>query len=330
MEECKILYITGGEIKGLLSWKEIIETCDAVFRWIGKGEIEQYHVSPIRYSGQENSTSFAMPFPALVKPLSVIGNKWGGGSPNNIKAGFPGFTAQIALNDAQTMLPIAIMDGTEVTAMRTGGHAAVGAKYLARKDSETIAVIGCGIEGRSFLAAMDSLFKLKEAKIYDIAKTTAIEYAETMGKKLSLNILPCNSPREAVKNADIICMCTTATEVIVRDEWVEEGCHVAVTKAFTDLDPKFSKTAQKWALGNWKIDSDWFGKPPFSSIPDLSPNDAYADMSEIAIGEKPGREAADERTVMTHMGMGALDVAVGYRVYEAALEKGLGIRLKLF
>jgi ornithine cyclodeaminase/alanine dehydrogenase-like protein (mu-crystallin family) len=329
LDGCDILFLNRKEIAGLLNWGKIVETCDLVFQWIGEEKVEQHHITPLRYYVKETQ-AFALPFPAYVKPLKVIGNKWGGGSISNHKKGLPWFTAQITLNDAETLLPIAIMDGTEITAARTGGHAAIGAKYLARKNSEILAVIGCGVEGRSHLFAISELFDLKEVKAFDVDELKTKEYSEKMRNQLGLRVHPCVSPKEAVESADIVCMCTNSMKVVVMDHWIKPGCHVAATRAFLDLDPKFSETADKWVLGNWKIDSDWLDVPPFSQVPDISKDYVYADLTEIVTGKRPGRENKTERTVMSHLGMGALDIAVAHQTYTMALKKGVGTRLKLF
>lgn len=328
--EIEILFLSRTEIESLLNWKIIIDTCDDVFKWIGEGKkVEQRHVNPIvNFFGERRS--IAVPHPAYIKPLNVIGNKWVGSSNLNFERGLPASISEITLSDPETVAPFAIMDGTAITYLRTAGHAAVGAKYLARKDSEIVAIIGCGFEGQSHLSAMNELFKLKEARVFDIRKEKATEYSEMMEKKLNLNIKAFDSPREAVKHADIICMVTTSFEPVVMDEWIEPGCHVAASYGFIDLDPKFSKTADKWVLGDRERDSVWIEKPPLSGAPKLSKDDVYADLGEIALGKKSGREKNTERTVMSHLGMGALDVAVAYQAYKLALEKGLGTKLRLF
>lgn len=330
MEKGEILFLNRTEIESLLTWKDVVETCDNVFKWIGEGEVEQQHIRPYRYATEATARAFCLPHPAHVKPLKIVGNKWGGGSMVNRERGLPFATGEITINDPDTLVPLAIMDGTGITALRTGGHAAIGAKYLARRDSQNIAIIGCGIEGYTHLFALNELFQIKQVKAFDITKEKAHEYAETMGNKLHIDAKVCDSAKEAVKGADIICMCTNAMETVVMEDWIESGCHVAATWGFVDLDQKFSRTADKWVLGNWERDSDWIDVPPFAWMTKLSRDDVYADLSEIATGKKPGREKATERTVMSHMGMGALDVAVAFRAYELALEKGLGITLQLF
>jgi ornithine cyclodeaminase/alanine dehydrogenase-like protein (mu-crystallin family) len=325
-----MLVLNKTEIDGLLSWPEIISICENVFRWIDEGEIAQDHMSPIYYSLRDGHQAFALPFPACIKPLNVVGNKWGGGSRQNRAKGLPSFIATISLNDAETGMPVALLEGTSITSMRTAGHAAIGAKYLARPDSSTVAIVGCGAEGGSFLSALNTLFDLKKVNAVAKHPESAQRYASTYGEKLNLDIEPFDTPQEAVNGADIICMCSSAAEPVVFDEWIAPGAHVAATRAFIDYDPKFSSNADKWVLGYRETDGQWLKKPPFSGIRNLSIDSVYADMVEIIAGRKPGRENAGERTIMTHMGMGALDVAVAHEVYQRAKSNGIGRKIELF
>ena len=311
-------------VDGRLSWTDIIATCERVFRWIGEGQVVQEHSSPMYYSLRDGHVAFALPFPACVKPLGVVGNKWGGGSNGNRSAGLRSFMASIILNDAETAAPMALFDASLITSMRTGGHAALGAKYLARPDSHTVAVIGCGAEGGSFLCALNSLFDIRKVNAVARRLDSAKAYARRFGELLGLDIEPMESVQEAVRSADIICMCSSASEPVLLDEWIRPGTHVAATRAFIDYDPAFSRTADKWALGNFESDEQWLAKPPFAGIPHLSARNAYADMVQIIRGDKPGRERDEERTTMTHMGMGALDVAMAHEVYQRARAAGLG------
>jgi ornithine cyclodeaminase/alanine dehydrogenase-like protein (mu-crystallin family) len=324
-----MLVLNKSDAEGLLSWAKVISTCEKVFQWIDEGEIVQEHLSPMYYSLRPGHQAFALPFPACVKPLNVVGNKWGGGSRENRDNGLPSFIASIILNDANSAVPIALMDGSSVTSMRTGGHAALGAKYLARPDSQKVAVVGCGAEGGSFLCALNELFDIKKVNAVAKHPQSAQRYATTYAEKLDLEIEAFDTPREAIAGADIICMCTSATEPLVLDEWIEPGVHVAATRAFIDYEPKFSRTADKWVLGYRETDQRWLRKPPFSDIDGLSVDNVCSDLVEIIAGRAPGREREDERTIMTHMGMGALDVAVAYEVYRCACEQNLGQSIEL-
>lgn len=330
----EVLFLSMSDVESVLTYKEVLDVCDRVFKWIGEGKVKQIHVEPITLGPPDAFlANFMLSYPAYIEPLGVAGVKWVCGAQANPQKGLPYILAVITVNDSETGIPIAIMDGTSITAMRTAGHAGVGAKYLARKDSSVIAIIGCGVEGRSHLRIMNELFKIKEVRIFDIKKDAMDKFIKEMGSELKLNIRSFDTAKEAVKGTDVICMVTTATEPVVLDEWIEAGCHVAGTWAF-DLDPKFSKTADKWVLGNWERDLPSLTDPAKAYVKEwakiVSKKNVYADLSEIATGKKPGRESERERTVMTHLGMGALDVATAYAAYEVAKEKGIGTKIRLF
>ncbi|GAH75478.1 unnamed protein product, partial [marine sediment metagenome] len=137
------------------------------------------------------------------------------------------------------------------------------------------------------------------------------------------------------KGADVICMVTSAKEPIVKEEWVEQGCHVCATTGLRDLDPNCAVVFDKWVIGWYGRDLEWIegsevGRLSLKVFPYTRKN-IYADLAtEIIPGKKPARESDKERTVMTHMGMPALDAAVAALVYEKAKEKGVGTILKLF
>ena len=118
------------------------------------------------------------------------------------------------------------MDATWITAKRTGAATAVAAKYLARKESSTVGILACGVQGRSNLEALSTLFKLRKVKAYDIYPDVARNYARAMGKTLQLDIEVVNRPREAVENLDLV---VTSGPVLknprpaIEPGWLAEG-----------------------------------------------------------------------------------------------------------
>ena len=277
----------------------------------------------------------ARSFPAHVKPLHVVGNKWLGIYRQNIKRGLPTISAIDIVSDTRTALPFTIVDGTSVTAMRTAGHAGVGALYLARKDSKIVAIIGCGLQGRSHLTIINSLFNIDEVRACDIIEDARLKFAKEMSDKLGLRVTAVESAEEATKNADIVCMVTTSEQPVVQESWLAPGCHVCATVGFRDLDPACAEKFDKWVVGWSGRDLEWIEGSEAGKIvpkhPAVVRENIYADLStEIITGRKPGRQSENERTIMTHMGMPAFDAAVAALVYEKASALGVGMRLKVF
>ena len=238
------------------------------------------------------------------------------------------------INDVETSLPLAILDGAIITGMRTGGHSAVGAKYLARKNSNVLAIVGCGVQARYHLMHLTEVFDFQEIRIFDAVNEVAQEFRTMMAERIDTDISISKTAKEAVAGADIICMLTSARESVVREEWVDSGSCVCGINGFLDLDPECAVRFDKWVLGYYGRDLEWIdGSEVGKNSPEVVPytrNDVYADLAtEIIQGKRPGRTNTQERIVFTHHGMPALDVAVAALVYEIAENEGIGQHLRL-
>lgn len=329
--QVEVLVLNKSEIERLVSYQDVVEAVESSYRAYGMGEVEQPQKEALFVDGAKRQ-NLLIAMPAFIKPMDVVGIKWVSVYDNQ-KPGFPTIGATVVLNDTETGFPIAFMDGLSVTNMRTGGHSAVAAKYLAKKDSSTVAMIGCGAEARTHLLALNELFPLKTVKIYDIKPEAMAAFKQEMSARFSVDIIPTKSAQEAVEGTDIICMVTTALKPIVLEPWVPTGCFVSGLMGFYDLDPMISKKADKWVLGHWESDTHLFVDDAIHmgdglTMP-LSRDDVYGDMGEIVTGAKPGRHNEQERIVYTHAGMGIHDLAVAKVVYTRAKEQGIGTKVRL-
>jgi ornithine cyclodeaminase/alanine dehydrogenase-like protein (mu-crystallin family) len=323
-ELTKILYLSRSEIEGILNMKDVIERVEKIFRLHAQNKVMQPQKTPISLS----TTHYFHSLPCYLEGMAA-GIKWYGANFSNRKKRLPILFGSIIINDPETCGPLCIMDSSLITEMRTGAQAGIGAKYLANKDSSIVAMIGCGHQARTHLEALDCVLKIDEVRAFDILKKVAKRYKEDTEDRLDVKVIPVSSAKEAVEGADIICMVTAAFETVVFDEWVGPGNYVHGTHLFHDLDPKLSKTADKWVLGYTESDIvAVLGHPKLA--PKLRKSDVYGDLTEILTGKKAGREREDERIVYTHAGMGSLDVGTGLLAYEKALHNGVGTRLEIF
>jgi ornithine cyclodeaminase/alanine dehydrogenase-like protein (mu-crystallin family) len=155
MELPPILYLSRKDVETInLPMREIIDVLEAMFKEKGLGRTEM----PPKPGIHTRPDTFIHAMPAYITSLESAGMKWVSGYPDNQKKGLPYITGLLLLNDPETGIPIAIMDCTWITAKRTGAATAVAAKYLARPDSTTIGIVACGVQGRSHLEALTSLF----------------------------------------------------------------------------------------------------------------------------------------------------------------------------
>ena len=337
----EILVISRDEVEALLTAAACVDRVLDTFRWVGSGVVEQ--TNPVnRYVHDrlgpepEYGHGVVQAFPAMIRPLERAAVKWLGSYRKNPRRDLPAISALDLVTDIETGMPLALVDGTSVTNMRTGAHAAVGAKYLARPNSEVVAIIGCGNEGRTHLRALNVLFPIRRVVAFDIHEAAAKSFADEMASELDVTVDIAASVAAAVAGADIVCVVTTAPKPVLMEEWVEPGTHVCAATGFRDVDKACATRFDKWAVGWYGRDLEWIEGPEVGRLGGLQPGDLwkadiYADIAtEMMPGLRPGRERDEERTIMTHMGMPALDAAVAALVYDLAIDADAGTWIRVF
>ena len=198
----EILYLSLKDIQGLsVPMGQIMGWVEEALRLKGLGKTEM----PPKPGIHTRPDAFIHAMPAYLPDLKAAGMKWVSGYPDNFKKGLPYISGLLILNDPETGIPIAVMDSTWITAMRTGAVTAVAAKYLARPDASDIGIIGCGVQGRSNLEALAAVLKkITTVKAYDARPESQKAYVEEMGKKFKFNVVGVGSPKEAVTSSDVV------------------------------------------------------------------------------------------------------------------------------
>ena len=179
---------------------EIIDALEMAFREHGQGNVEV----PPKPGVHSRPDAFIHAMPAYIPSTEAAGMKWVSGYPENQSKGLPYITGLLILNDADTGLPIAVMDATWITAKRTGAATAVAAKYLARPRSSSVGILACGVQGRTNLEALATLFPITTVKAYDIYPEVAQTFAAEMAKITPAEIEVVQQPREAVEGMDLV------------------------------------------------------------------------------------------------------------------------------
>jgi alanine dehydrogenase len=337
----EILVVSRPEVEALLTPSACLERVLDTFGWVGSGDVDQ--VNPVNLYVHDRSEpepefghGVVQAFPAMIRPLDRAAVKWLGSYRQNPRRGLPAISAIDLVTDTNTGMPLALVDGTSVTNMRTGAHAAVGAKFLARQDSHTVAIIGCGNEGRTHLRLLNELFDITSVVAFDLSSDQLDDFERDVHEWLGLATTRASSVESAVRDADIVCVVTTAPEPILMEQWIGPGTHVCAATGFRDVDKACAKSFDKWAVGWYGRDLEWIegsevGKLGGLQPGDLSKADIHADIaSELISGARIGRENPTERTIMTHMGMPALDAAVASLVYDLALVAEIGTWITIF
>ena len=323
------LYLTQDEVKDVLDMKSTLEAVENGFREMGNDNIE---MPPRVYLHFEKGVLIAMP--AYMPGLDAAGTKIVTVHPNNKKDhGLPAVIARIILNSPENGVPLAIMDGTYITALRTGAAGAVGIKYLSKEDSEVAGVCGTGVQGRSqVLGLMEVRPNIKKVKVFDIIPEAMEKFAKEMNEMFpKVKFVTAKSAKEAAEGSDIVITCTPSPKAFIDGAWLKPGCHVSAIGAdtgakrelMTSVIEKCDKHVvdfipQAFVVGDFKI-------PKEEGV--ITEEDIYAEMGEIVAGKKKGRESPDEVTMFKATGLAIQDVGTASKVYDLAKTKSVGIIL---
>lgn len=324
--EVNILFLDKKTVDSLLDFPMVVKAVEETFLADGHGRLTVEPVEPMPVG--EKGGLLAMP--SYLPDLGVAGVKWLGYFRREVGSSLPASWGNILiLNHDETGLPFAILDCTSITAYRTaGGHAVAGAKQLAKKNSRVLGVLGSGAQGYAGIRSFDQAFDLSLIKVYARTKASREECQRALAPELRATLQAVDTPEELVRDADILLTASSSREIVIKAEWIPAGCTVTAVSAFGDLDPAFSKSADQWFIGQSKADGAHIVHSP-RYAGQLDEADVKGTLGELLTGKVPGRTNEEERILFSHMGMGALDVAVGKVVYERAVAGGLGLRLRL-
>ncbi len=317
----KTLLISQEIVKEKLPMKKAIELAEKTFVEHGNDQV----VMPAKitldtgersswpaYGGSYNA------MPAYIgSDVDISGIKWIWGFNDNVKKGIPYIGALIILNDSRTGEPLAIMDAAYITEIRTGASTGVAAKYLAKKNSKSAAIIGAGLQGRSNLVALKEALDIKEFKIVDIRKEAAKKLAEEVSKKYGIDARAVDTNQEAVEGSDVIVTVTTANEPLVMKEWLTDGALVVCVGSYQELEDSIPLTADKLVVDSWAQNSHRGELRRLVADGKISENNIYAEMGPIVVGKVPARENDKEMICACLIGMGSIDIAIGGYIFNS-------------
>ncbi|MCJ7807741.1 MAG: ornithine cyclodeaminase family protein [Dehalococcoidia bacterium] len=307
------LFLNRNDVRSLLSMSDVMVVVEQAFRdWVlGKARM------PAKaYLALDQGDFRAMP---AALPHAV-GIKWVNSHPQNQALGLPTVMAIIIYNDLATGYPLAIMDATEITAFRTGATAALASKYLARKNSHTLGIVGAGRQAYTQLTAHVRLFDFQLIKVFDRDN----DVVEKFIKSFTAYPVRAGSLEETV-DSNIVCTVTPAHEPFLKREWVYPGTHInaigADAQGKEELEPSLLKEAivvvddiqQAKAAGEINVPI----KNGFFTIEEV-----YGTLGEIIAGKKPGRKDENAITIFDSTGLAIEDIAVAKLIYDKANSLG--------
>ena len=324
----RVLFLTEAEVADLISMRDTIGAVEDSFRAKGLGKTQ---MPPKSYVYFPRGDFRAMP--AYLEELGAAGVKVVNVHPNNPKEhNLPSVMATILLLDPNTGAPISIMGGTKITEVRTGATGAVAAKYLARKDSRVVAIVGTGVQARSQLVGLREVLKIGEVRVWGMNLEKAKACASRMGEVIGAEVFTERTVEGAVRGADVIVTVTPVTEPLVRDEWIGDGAHINAIGADApgkeELDPNILRRA-KIFVDDYEqaLHSGEVNVPVSRGI--IGRENVHAELGEVIAGKKSGRTSSEEITVFDSTGLAIHDVATAWMIYEKARAAGRGSEIDL-
>lgn len=320
-----ILYLSRAEVEAVgLPMAEIIAAVEESLVEKAKGRVRM----PPKHWIDEDEHHFFSAMSSSVKAANAAACKWQSGSSRGAAKGLPYITGLLILNDLESGVPLAIMDSTWLTAERTAAASVAAAKRLAPGKLATLAMLGCGLQGRSHVDALRIAFPgLAAVRAFDVVPANAARYAQEMRARHGVAVEVCRDAATAAAGADLVVSsgpiephapralplgCVRRGALVVSIDydcyWEPKSLHAA--DAFYTDD-----VAQMAHLRDYGYFLD---TPPVT-----------AEIGEVIAGIKPGRRRDDETIVCMNMGVSVEDVACARRIYERALRHGRGTRLPL-
>ncbi|MEI8349069.1 MAG: alanine dehydrogenase [Candidatus Omnitrophota bacterium] len=324
----KTLLLDGASIKKFFKMKDAIRAVEFAFKEYGYGRTQmpsKIYLHLDKYGGDFRA------MPGYIERLRACVVKWVNVHPANKRKGLPTVMAVMVLSDPSCGLPLCIMDGTYATSLRTGAAGAVAAKYLARKNSRILALVGCGIQARAQLLALREIFKIQEVRLWDKDKNACSRLKIELRQSNEIYVI-ISSPEECVQGADIIVTTTPSRKPFLKYAWLKQGAHInaigADAKGKEELQPQILKKA-KVVVDSWEqaCHSGEINVPFRRGA--ISRKNIYADIGEIVTGKKKSRINQKEITVFDSTGLAIQDVAIADAIYKRALVAHKGRWMKL-
>jgi len=308
----ELLVLSRAEVERLLDLDELVDALAAAFVELSAGNTSV----PPRVGARSGSGLLAA-MPGYVAGVALE-TKLVTVFPGNHARGLPSHQALIAVFDEETGRPLALMDGTYITAVRTAAASALSARLLARPEAAVLAILGAGVQGRSHLEAMQRVADFHEVRI----ASRSLDHAQALAS---------SSPRaramqpfeEAVLGADVVCCCTDSSQPVLQFSWLSPGAHVTSVGS-NQTGPELD--AETVRRGRLFVESRVAFQPPPAGAADLAGVDpaGATELGEVVAASSPGRRDATEITVYKSMGHAVEDAAAAGLVYRRAMREGAG------
>lgn len=324
----QIRFLSSDDVARALPMVDAIEAMREAFVALSAGEAAVPERAGITIAGGD-----ALFMPAYVPSLESFGLKVINVYGANPARGLPRIHALVTLFDAATGMPTAVMDGSRLTALRTGAASGLATSLLAREDARVAALFGAGVQAHTQLEAVCTVRRIRQARIFDLAGERAAALAEYAGRVLGLETVIARTPAEALAGADVVCCAATAGDPLFEDRHVAAGTHINAIGAYKpDVREVPGETVCRARV---VVD---YRPAALAEAGDLlipmaegrfRAEQIHAELGEIAAGHRTGRQSPEEVTLFKSVGVAVQDVAAAAQALRNAQQLGLGTLLAL-
>jgi len=327
MKDNKTLILDGQTVKSLVDIKQSIRYIERAFREYAQKKAQmpaKIYLHIKKYSGDFRA------MPVYLEGLDACTLKWVNVHTKNKSKGLPIVMATLILSDPKTGFPLCIMDGTYATSLRTAAAGAVAAKYCANKNARVVGLVGCGVQARTQLAALKTLFKIRQVKVWGHKQAIVRDFLRRMKIK-GEHMTAVKNIRECVNDCDIVVTTTPSRRPLIRLHWLATGVHINAIGADApgkqELDPDILKHA-KIIIDDWTqaAHSGEINVALKKKI--ISKKNIYATIGDIIIGKKKGRLRRTDITVFDSTGLAVQDAAIAQLIYKTAVKRKVGRWMK--
>ena len=327
-----ITYLNGPDVADLaITDDEILHAIETSLASQGRGEcvIEpRMHLKP--QAGADGH--FNVLRGAIGEPIGLAGVKVVGDFVDNYRQDLPSEVGMLTLFDPRTGIPVAIIDATAITEMRTGAVTAIGAKYLARRSSRVLGHIGARGTAYWNVRLLDRLFNFEEIRVHSARPESRQAFGECLARDLGKPVVVCANWQDTVQGADIVVEASRlrVPEPLLKTEWIKPGALVVPYGTMSAVELSLTDIMAKMVVDDWgQCKGGQFGSlRAHVETGRLSAQTLHAEMGQIVAGLKPGREAESETILFWHRGLSLSDIALGYALLQKARRMGVGQTLR--
>lgn len=327
MQPRELTFLSGADVERLaLSDDEILAAVEDGLRAQGSGgaRIEpRVHLEPDpAVRGHFNVLR------GYLAPLQIAGVKVVGDYLDNHELGLPSELGLLALFDARTGAPVAVIEASALTAMRTGALTAIGARHLARRDSRVLGHVGARGTAYWNVRLLDRLFDFEEIRVHSLRRESRESFARLLEADLGKPVRVTESWEDCLRGADIMVEASRLErpEPRLETRWVEPGCLVIPYGTISAVELTLTDVMDKIVVDDWgQARAGRFGAlRAHVDTGRLSEKTLHAELCQIVVGDRPGRESDDERILFWHRGLSLSDIALGHAMLEKARTMGIG------